>query len=203
MSFAKPYDAGATASSLRPLPLRERAARWAQQQEWVRARCRYPSPNRACSESCVALSRKGRGHTCGASILHSTAHPPSPRFVPTRAASFGSTASRSAAFQSRAYASPVPEFAARRHCRVLLGSRRRRNRSQADAVLAGMFEQVLDMLDDQFRRRVFVPRPSGRRKLVAKLTPTRPPVSPIAANCRSVRLRECGLDGMCVGVRGN
>src|SRR6185437_17069458 len=37
-------------------------------------------------------------------------------------------------------------------------------------------------------------RPSGRRKLTAKLTPTRPPDLPIAANCRSVRLREWGLN---------
>ena len=44
-------------------------------------------------------------------------------------------------------------------------------------------------------------RPSGRRKLTAKLTPTRPPVSPITANCRSVRLRECGLNAWALVYR--
>jgi hypothetical protein len=40
---------------------------------------------------------------------------------------------------------------------------------------------------------------------VAKLTPTMPPLSPIAVSCLSVRFRECGLKAYaleCVATRG-
>ena len=46
-------------------------------------------------------------------------------------------------------------------------------------------------------------RPSSRRKLTAKFTPTMPPVSPIAFNCSSVRLRECGLSAWALECGGD
>ena len=46
-------------------------------------------------------------------------------------------------------------------------------------------------------------RPSARRKLVAKLSPTMPADSRIASSCLSVRLRECGAERVDVGVGGD
>jgi len=77
--------------------------------------------------------------------------------------------------------------------------------SKADAVLTNVFENVLEVLDHQFSGCVCIPATVWAEEASSEVDADNACGSPIAANCLSVRFRECGLKACaleCVATRG-